>query len=58
MDFDFEENGENKSFSSKTKVEKTVHLDEKSMLIVPNHRKNVDYDENPSLSYLMDEHWF
>ena len=57
MDFHFEENSENKSITSKTKAEKIIYHDEKNMFIVPNHKNNVDYDENPSLSHLMDRRY-
>ena len=44
-----------KAFLPKPKQDKTVHPDEKNMFIMPNHKKNMNYNENPSLSHWMDE---
>ena len=34
-----------------------VHPNVENMVVVPNHNRNGDYYENPSLSYFMDELW-
>ena len=32
-----------------------MYANEENMIVMPNHKKNKDYYENPSLSYLIDE---
>ena len=44
-----------KAFLPKTKQEKIMYLDEKNMFIMPNHKKIVEYHENPALSHWVDE---
>ena len=58
MNFDFMENNGKKKFSCKKQSIKTVSPNGKNMVIMPNHKKNGDYDGNASLSLLMDELWF
>ena len=46
-----------KAFLPKPKHQ-NVYPNEKNMLIVSNHKKNLDYHENQGLPHFLDERWF
>ena len=52
MNFDYKENGEKKSISCKTPSINIVYPNMENMTVVPNHKKNGDYYEDPSLTHL------
>ena len=56
MNFDYTENGGKKSLSCKSRIN-IMYPNMENMITVPNHKKNGDYYENPSLIHFTDELW-
>ena len=57
MNFDSMENGQKIKFLLPNQSINIMYQNEENMFMVPNHRKNKDYYENPSSFPLINELW-